>query len=65
MRMVPGDCDQLTGDRSGQFAVHVTGPLRLVFVPDHEPVPRLDDGGIDQGAVTCIRILEIVDYHGK
>lgn len=36
---------------------------RLIFIPDHDPVPRKDDGGIDLAQVTKITILEITDYH--
>lgn len=54
---------QLTGDRSGQYAVDLVQPYRLIFVPDHNPLPRLDDGGIDTDRVTAITIMEIADYH--
>lgn len=45
--------------------MHLWGQYRLVFTPDHDPVPLLDDGGIDRASVTAIRIEEIVDYHGS
>jgi proteic killer suppression protein len=32
-------------------------------VPDHDPVPRLPDGGVDEAAVTKIRFIEVTDYH--
>jgi plasmid maintenance system killer protein len=54
---------QLTGSRSGQFAVSLRNPHRLVFRPDHDPVPVRPDGGIDVSAVTAIEIIEITDYH--
>ena len=54
---------QLKGDRDEQFAVDLVHPKRLVFVPDHDPIPRRDDGGINLTAVTAIEIIEIVDYH--
>ena len=54
---------QLTGDRTGQFAVDLSHPLRLVFEPDHEPHPTRDDGGLDRERVTAIVVLEVVDYH--
>lgn len=56
---------QLTGDRAGQFAVSLSGSWRLVFEPDHDPVPLLPDGGIDLAAITAILIIEVVDYHGN
>ena len=53
----------LSQDRDEEFAVDLDHPYRLVFVPDHNPVPRLEDGGIDVSNVTAIRIQEVVDYH--
>jgi proteic killer suppression protein len=61
---VPGRCHQLSAGRAGEFAVSLWGAFRLVFVPDHDPVPTLDDGGIDRDRVTAISITEVVDYHG-
>jgi plasmid maintenance system killer protein len=62
---VPGKCHPLRADRDGQFAVHLWGQYRLVFEPNHEPIPRLKDGGIDESSVTSIFITEVVDYHGR
>jgi proteic killer suppression protein len=62
MDRAPGRCHALRGDRSGQFALDLWGPYRLVFEPT-DPIPRLADGGIDRRAVTKIRIVEIVNYH--
>lgn len=54
---------QLSGDRDEQFAVDIVHPHRLVFKPNHEPLPRKDDGGIDTEQVTAITILDVIDYH--
>ena len=54
---------QLKGDRSGQYAVDLIHPHRLIFEPNHEPLPRRTDGGIDTDQVTAIRIIEVTDYH--
>jgi proteic killer suppression protein len=62
---VPGHCHQLRADRHGEFAVDLWGAYRLVFEPDHDPLPRLPDGGLDRSLVTRIRIKEVVDYHGE
>ena len=56
---------QLFHDWDGHFAVWLTANYRLIFKPNHDPVPLLDDGGIDIGSVTSVEIVEIVDYHGK
>jgi proteic killer suppression protein len=37
---------------------------RLIFEPEHDPIPKRADGGLDWSAVTAIRILEIADTHG-
>ena len=60
----PDCCHPLTGDRAGQFAVSLTGNWRLVFEPDHNPLPEHPAGGIDVSKVTAITIIEVVDYHG-
>jgi len=54
---------QLRGDRDEQFAVDLVHPRRLVFEPNHDPLPRKDDGGIDVEQVTAITIIDVVDYH--
>ncbi len=64
MRRLPGArCHELTADRRGQLAVDLVHPKRLVFEPDHDPVPTKPDGGLDWNAVTQIVIVEMVDYH--
>lgn len=54
---------QLTGNRDEQFAVAVDPQCRLVFDPNHDPMPRRPDGGIDLDLVTAIVIVEVTDYH--
>ncbi len=63
MRMLPGECHELTGDRSGQLALHLVHPQRLVFEPADNPPSVKEDEGIDWPRVKKVRILEIVDYH--
>lgn len=53
----------LKDNRAGQFAVDVKHPKRIVFVPNHDPVPKKQDGSVDLEEVTQVLILEIVDYH--
>lgn len=65
MHGVPGNCHQMIADRRGEFAISLWGSYRLIFEPDHDPVPTLGDGGIDQSRVVRIKIKEVVDYHGK
>lgn len=65
MSNVPGKCHQLTADRKGQFAISVLGGERLIFEPDHDPLPLGSDGGIDRNSVTRIVIMEVTNYHGN
>ena len=65
MTGVPGNCHQLRGDRTAEFAISLWGSYRLIFQPDHNPVPTLKDGGIDKALVTKIEIKEVADYHGN
>ncbi|MGO9956301.1 MAG: hypothetical protein ACLP50_10040 [Solirubrobacteraceae bacterium] len=62
---MPGNCHQLTVDRAGEFALDLRGAYRLMFVPDHDPVPTLPHGGDDESLVTKVLITEVVDYHGR
>ncbi|RWF44696.1 MAG: system killer suppression protein [Mesorhizobium sp.] len=56
---------QLSGELAGHFAVVLKDNWRLVFHPDHDPVSRTEDGGIDLQLVTAIMIDGVEDYHGK
>lgn len=64
---VPGDkperCHALKGDRLGQFALDLKHPKRMVFCPDHETLPKTEEGQLDLTQVTCIKILSVEDYH--
>lgn len=62
MRLMPGRCHELKGDRRGGLAVEVHGGLRLVFKPA-DPVPQRDDGGLAWDRVEAVIVLEVVDYH--
>lgn len=59
----PERCHQLRGRRSKQYTVDLKHPRRLVFKPNHEPIPLREDGGIDTESVTAITIIDVVDYH--
>lgn len=54
---------ELGGKREGQLAVDLVHPKRLIFKPDHDPLPKKTDGGLDKTRVTRVLITEIVDYH--
>ena len=38
-RTPPARCHELTGNRAGQLSVDLVHPYRLIFVPDHDPIP--------------------------
>ena len=56
-------CHELKGDLAGNLAVDVSGNVRLIFEPDHNPLPNKNDGGLDWTRVTCITINAVEDYH--
>lgn len=63
MRYLPGRCHLLTGNLAGKFALDLDHPYRLIFEPNHQPIPLLADGGIDWNLITAVTILTIEDYH--
>jgi len=56
-------CHQLTADYDGCLAVDLQHPLRLIFRPDHDPLPLDAANGLIWASVTRVRIQEIIDYH--
>lgn len=50
-------------DRLGQFSLDLAGGKRLVFKPDHEPIPVDVHGNIEWAEVTSVSIVFIGDYH--
>ncbi len=56
-------CHELDADRDGQLSVRVEHPKRLIFVPNHDPIPVGRSGGLDWQQVTRVLVIEIVDYH--
>ena len=54
---------QLKGNRDEQYAVDLDRRHRLIFEPDHDPIPRKEDGGIYLKQVNAITIIEVIDYH--
>lgn len=64
MRAVPrARCHELKGDRKRELSVDLDHPYRLIFVPEHDPIPALPDGGLDWSKVTRIKILGVEDTH--
>lgn len=63
--LIAGSPHPLKGDREGDFSLRLHGAQRLVFRPEHNPLPRLQDRGIDWQNVTAVQIVEIGDYHNS
>ena len=63
MRRASGRCHELRGNRAGQLSLDLDHPYRLVFEPDHEPIPRKDDGGLDWTQITAVVIIGVEDTH--
>lgn len=62
----PARCHELTQGKAGkerQLSIDLDHPYRLIFIPDHEPIPLLPDGGLGWSQVTAIIITDIQDTH--
>lgn len=60
----PHRCHELTGNRKGELSLDLDGPYRLIFKPDHEPLPTRAEGGLDWSRVTAVKVLGVEDTHG-
>ena len=64
MRRLPhARAHQLMRDRDEQISFDVAHPNRLIVEVNHDPVPRLSDGGLDWEAITSLMVVEISDTH--
>lgn len=64
MRNLPGNCHELSGDKSGWLSLDLDGPYRLLFEPANDPIPQKSDGGMDWINITAVSIIGIEDTHG-
>jgi plasmid maintenance system killer protein len=55
---------ELTGDMKGQISLDLKQPYRLLVAPNHEEIPKKDDGGLDWRRVTSVVVLGMEDTHG-
>lgn len=62
-RLPQARCHQLVADRKEQFSLDLEHPLRLIVEVADDPIPRLDDGGIDRSRVQRLIFVEIADTH--
>lgn len=63
MRNLPGRCHELNEDWKGHLAVDLVHPQRLIFSPNHDPVPRNDAGALIWEKVSKLIVVAIKDYH--
>jgi len=69
LELVNGTPHRISGLRGkyayleGQYSLRLAKAKRLVFQPDHDPVPRKETGEIHWGEVTSVMITFIGDYH--
>jgi plasmid maintenance system killer protein len=63
MRNAPGRCHELHGNLADHLSLDLDHPYRLIFVPNHEPIPRKEDEGLDWAQVTVVKIIGIKDTH--
>lgn len=61
----PHRCHELTGNLKGTLSLDLDHPYRLLFVPDHDPLPQRNEGGLDWTQVTAITIKGVENTHGK
>ena len=59
----PNRCHELKGNLKGVLSIDLDHPYRLLFKPDHDPVPMRDEGGLDWNKVTIIEIKGVEDTH--
>ncbi|MDA3896194.1 MAG: type II toxin-antitoxin system RelE/ParE family toxin [Desulfobacteraceae bacterium] len=62
-KVPPPRCHSLSGNRKGQLSVDLEQPYRLLFIPADDPIPLMEDGGLDWAMVKKIEIIDIVDTH--
>ncbi|MEI6544396.1 MAG: killer suppression protein HigA [Methylococcales bacterium] len=61
--LTAGHPHPLEPDSLREFSVELADGKRLVFKPDHEPIPLNNNNTTDWAKVTAITIVYIGDYH--
>ena len=59
----PARLHEHSGTGKGKFSVDLEHPYRLLFIPDNEPIPVKNDGGLDKTNINKIKIVGIEDPH--
>jgi len=63
LRHADGRFHELQYNRQGQLSCTFDSGDRLIFVPDHNPVPVDSNGNLDWSKVTAIKIIGMGNYH--
>ncbi len=48
---------------AGEWAARLTANFCLIFELADDPLPRNEDGGIDEKRVIAVRLTRVEDYH--
>ena len=56
-------CHELKGNRIGEWAVSISVNHRLIFLLAHYPLPRKQDGSVDEIMINEIIVTGTEDYH--
>ncbi|MEZ5001427.1 MAG: type II toxin-antitoxin system RelE/ParE family toxin [Chitinophagales bacterium] len=51
------------GNRKGTWSIDIQDNWRILFEINQDPIPTLEDGGIDLKAITIISIESVEDPH--
>jgi proteic killer suppression protein len=54
---------QYRGKRKGTWSIDIQENWRILFEINQDPIPSLEDGGIDLKAITIISIESVEDPH--
>lgn len=54
---------QYKGNRKGTLSIDIQENWRILFEVNQDPIPTLEDGGIDLKAITIISIESVEDPH--
>ena len=61
----PHRCHELTGNLKGKLSLDPEHPYRLLFVPNHTPLPQREEGGLNWCQVTAVTIIKVENTHGQ
>ena len=51
------------GDREGEWSIDIHKNWRIIFEIADDPIPKLEDGGVNSREVLIIKIISVEDPH--